>query len=59
MKIVWYLVVVVLGAIGALSLLRFLERVAFGGGQGSAWVQLFIGLLCLLGAWRFLKNARA
>jgi len=59
MRIVWYILVVVLAVIGALSLLRFGERVTVGGGQGSMWIQVLIGLLCIVGAWRSLKNARA
>jgi hypothetical protein len=59
MKSLWYFLVVALGAVGALGLFRVGERLVGGGGQGSIWVQLFIAVLCLLGAWRFLKKARA
>lgn len=54
----WYLLTVILGAIGLIALLRVGERLALGGGTGSVWVQLLIGLLCIVGAWKSLQKAR-
>jgi hypothetical protein len=59
LKILCYVLVVILGAIGALSVIRVVERLIYGGGAGSWWVQLLIGVLCLFGAWHFLKRARS
>ena len=59
MKIVWYVLTVLLGAVGALSLLRSVERLAFGGGQGSLAVQLVIGVVALFLAWKSLGKARS
>jgi hypothetical protein len=59
MKVGWYLVTVLLGAFGALSLLRSLERLVFGGGQGSLAVQVLIGVVALFFAWKSLGKARA
>jgi hypothetical protein len=58
MKVALYVLVVVLGAVGVLSILRVGERLMYGGGKGSVLVQLLIGLLCFIGAWEFLKKAR-
>jgi hypothetical protein len=59
MRVFWYVVVVALGAIGTLSIVRFGERLVFGGAAGSSWPQLLLGLLCFLGAWQALRRARA
>ena len=58
MRAIWYAVTIVLGAIGALAILRAVELVAVGAAQASTWVQLLIGALCLLGAWKSLERAR-
>ena len=57
MKIVWYLLVVVLGAFGALGLLRSIERLITGAGVSP--IQIFIGLVALLLAWQCIRKARA
>jgi hypothetical protein len=61
MKVVWYLLTVLLGAIGALGLLRATERLASGGVEGPGGLpaaQLGIGLAFLLLAWRSLRKAK-
>ncbi|MCE9669556.1 hypothetical protein LY474_17310 [Myxococcus stipitatus] len=59
MAIFWYLIVTLLGALGTLSVLRVLERLAFGGGGGSLLVQAGMGLGCLMLAHKALGKARA
>ena len=59
MKPIWYLLTVLLGALGALGLLRGLERLVFDGGQGPLVMQFLIGFLASYGAWRCLQRARA
>jgi hypothetical protein len=54
----WYLLTVVLGGIGAVALFRAIERLVFGGGTGSPWVQVLVGLLALAGAWKSFQKAR-
>ena len=58
MKLVWFLLVVVLGAIGGLGMLRFVENMTSGQGGTPALVQLVIGIVFLFGAWQSLKRAR-
>ena len=61
MRIVWYVLALILGAIGAVAFVRAVERTVYGGGSGGAGVigvQLLIGLLCMAGAWKSLRKAR-
>ena len=58
MRVIWYVFVAVLGAIGALSIFRVVERLIAGGGRGSVWGQLLIGIVCIFGAWQSLRRAR-
>lgn len=58
MTAVWYVLTVILGGIGALALLRAGERIVFGGGTGSPWVQVLVGLLGLAGAWKSFQKTR-
>lgn len=57
MTIIWYVLTVLLGAFGILNLVRFVERLAFGGGDVSV-AQLLIGGVALLLAWNTLGRAR-
>lgn len=59
MKLGWYLLTVLLGAFGSLALLRSVERMVFGGGQGSLAVQILIAVVALFLAWKSLGRARA
>ena len=58
MKFVWSLLTVILGAVGVLAILRAGERLAFGGATDSISIQVVIGLVCIVGAWRPLRKAR-
>ncbi len=55
MKIGWYAVTILLAAFGTLSVLRSVERLAFG----SIAVQLTIGVVALFLAWKSLGKARS
>ena len=55
-KALLYLLTVVLGAIGALAVLRSVERLVVGAGLMP--VQLFMGVVFLGLAWLCLKKAR-
>ena len=57
MKIIWYLLALVLGAFGALGLVRSIERLI--GGAGVLPVQILIGLVGLVLAWLCFKKARS
>ena len=57
MKIIWYLLAVVLGAFGALGLVRSTERII--GGAGILPVQILIALVGLILAWLCIKKARS
>lgn len=57
MRVIWVCATVSLGAIGALALLRTIERLATGAGLLPA--QLVIALVGLGGAWACLGRARA
>ena len=57
MKVVWYLLTVVVGAIGVLALLRFVEALLTG--LGVFPVQFLIALICLVAAWQCLLKARS
>ena len=57
MKAVWYLLTVIAGAIGALSLLRFLELQLTLGGFFP--IPLVLAVLFLVAAWQALLKARA
>jgi hypothetical protein len=59
MKGLWYVLVILLGAMGALAALRGAERLIFGAAIGSAAVQLGLGALFLLLAWKSLAKARS
>ncbi|MFP2957689.1 hypothetical protein ACLEPN_07620 [Myxococcus sp. 1LA] len=59
MAIFWYLMTTLLGALGALGVLRALERLIFGGGSGSLLVQAAMGFGFLMLAKRALGKARA
>lgn len=60
MKVLMYFATAVLGLLGALSILRFVERVATGTeGAGSPVVQLGIGAVFILLASKSLGRARA
>ncbi len=54
-----YLAVLIFGALGTLALLRALERVVFGGGQGSLLMQFGFGVGFIVLAARTLRAARA
>jgi hypothetical protein len=56
--IVWYLIAILCGALGALGVLRALERLIFGGGSGSPVFQFAFGAVFLLLAWRSIQRAR-
>jgi hypothetical protein len=58
MFILWYVVALVCGAIGALGVLRTLERVIFGGGSGSLVFQFAFGMGFLFLAMRAVQRAR-
>jgi Co/Zn/Cd efflux system component len=57
MKSFWYLLAVVLGAFGALGVLRSIERIITGAGVSP--VQVFIGLVGLAVAWLCIRKARS
>lgn len=59
MAIFWYLVMMLCGALGALGVLRAVERVVFGGGSGSVAVQFGMGLGLLFLAVRARRKAIA
>ena len=56
MKALWYLLTLILGLWGILSLFRFLE--ALLGGGGFYLTQLLIAVACLLLARKCLDHAR-
>jgi hypothetical protein len=56
MNILWYFLTFVSGALGILSLVRVIERLAFGG--GILPIQAAIALIFLFLAWESLKKAR-
>ena len=57
MKALWIVLTVVLGAIGALSILRFIERLVVG--AGILPVQPLVGAVFLYLAWLCLAKARS
>lgn len=61
-KVLFYLLAVILGLWGALSILRALELIFTGSlsayGAGSVTGSLVLGLLLLLGAWKVVGLAR-
>ena len=58
MVIVWYLLTVILGVFGGLAIIRAGERLAFGGSLNSISMEMVIGFVCFVGAWRSLRKAR-
>lgn len=58
MKVVWYLVTFVLGLLGLLFIIRAVELLGAGGAVAGAVVQLALGLLLAIGAWKSLLKAR-
>ena len=56
MKALWYILTVLLGAYGTLSLLRAGER--FLHGMPMLAVQIILGVVALILAWRCLIKAR-
>jgi hypothetical protein len=56
MRAVWYVLTALLGAYGALALLRAAERAVIGAPQLP--LQLVAGVLAVLAAWRCLARAR-
>ncbi|MBF5041731.1 hypothetical protein FGE12_04965 [Aggregicoccus sp. 17bor-14] len=58
MSFFWYLMVTLFGALGALCLLRVLERLAFGGGSGALSMQAGMGIGFLLLAHKSLRKAQ-
>jgi hypothetical protein len=57
-KFLWSLLTVILGAVGILAILRAGERLAFGVGINSISIQMVIGFVCSVGAWKSLQKAR-
>lgn len=59
MKAFWYLMTVLFGALGALSLLRVLEQLVFEGGKGPLAMQAGMGVGFVMLAGKALAKARA
>jgi hypothetical protein len=57
-KFGWALLTVILGVVGVLAALRAGERLAFGAGTNSISIQVVIGVVCIVGAWRSFQKAR-
>jgi hypothetical protein len=59
MTVLYYALTVLLGVVGALGVLRFVERMAFSAeGSGSPSAQLVIGLVFTLLAYKSYAKAR-
>jgi hypothetical protein len=58
-KLVWYSVALLCAVMGSLATLRSLERLIFGGGDGSAAFQITSGLGLLFLAARAVRQARS
>ncbi len=56
MKMIWYLLTLILGVVGLLALLRFVENIFAGG--GISLIQLLVGIVCVVGARKCLAQAR-